>query len=165
MTYRHRPLLGFGLAAALASACSSSSSSAPAADTATDASPKGDDAGDAGGQGDGNQDDGGPPVADAGSPATCDAASLTPPADGGAAACFACQATHCAAEVAACATDCACGPAYACLERNGTGTLNSGYSACGEAVDALMNGNPALTGVAQCATLMCNGPCFGGDGG
>ena len=157
--------MGFGFAAALASACSSSSSSAPAADTATDASPKGDDAGDAGGQGDGNQDDGGAPVADAASPATCDAVSLAPPADGGRGRVLRVpgDALHGGGRRVLHRLRVRAGLRLPRAHRHGD-SLNSGYSACGEAVDALMNGNAALTGVAQCATKKCNAQCFGGGG-
>jgi hypothetical protein len=122
-----------------------------------DAAASGDDAASSG--------DGAAPVEDAGPTAMCDAVSLAPVADAGAAACFECQATHCMAEVAACAVDCTCAPAYGCLEQNSTGgSINSGYSACTLAVDAIMNNNAALTAVAGCATNSCHPECFG-DGG
>lgn len=93
----------------------------------------------------------------------CDAVSLAPVAEAGAAGCFECQAAHCMAQIATCSTDCTCAPAYTCLEQNAQeGALNSGYSACNEAIDALMNGNLALMDVAGCATTNCNAECFGG---
>jgi hypothetical protein len=120
--------------------------------------------------------DGGGPVDDGGSTddatgvqeaaaaATCDAASLATLADGGAPACFACQATKCASMVAACSTDCVCTAQYTCLQQNSMGGLNSGYSACPDAINAQMNGNKALTDVADCAALKCMPECFGGTG-
>ena len=95
---------------------------------------------------------------------TCDAASLATIADGGAPACFACQATKCASMVAACSTDCVCTAQYTCLQQNSVGGLNSGYSACPDAIDAQMNGNKALTNVADCAAMNCMPECFGGTG-
>jgi len=97
---------------------------------------------------------------------TCDAVSLAPVPDAGAAACFACQAANCMSEIATCSTDCTCAPNYACLERNSTSTLSSGFSVCTEAIDAIMNGNRALTDLNNCATTKCNAECNGAaDGG
>ena len=116
-----------------------------------------------------NTDDGGGvSVEDAPSAMACDAVSLAPSPEAGAAACFECQASKCMAEMATCSTDCTCAPAFACLEQHSTGdSLNSGYSACEAAVNALMNGNAALMALAGCATNNCNAECFGagGDGG
>jgi hypothetical protein len=108
------------------------------------------------------------PVEDAASAMTCDAVSLAPSPEAGAAACFECQASKCMPEMATCSADCTCAPAFSCLEQHSTGdSLNSGYSACEAAVNALMNGNAALMGLAGCATNNCNAECFGtgGDGG
>jgi hypothetical protein len=157
MTHRSRWLRGACfLAAALGGggACSSSSAGTH------DGGDGGDDRDVASSSG-----DGGAPIADATPSTTCDAASLAPLVDAGAAACFVCQAAHCMQPIAECAIDCACAAAYTCLQQNSTGgSLNSGYSACGEAVDALMNGNAALTDVAGCTTNSCHDECFG-DGG
>ena len=103
---------------------------------------------------------------DAPAVAMCDAVSLDPVVDAGAAACFTCQAANCMSEIATCSTDCTCAPNYACLERNSTSTLSSGFSTCTEAIDAIMNGNTALTDLNNCATTKCNAECNGGgDGG
>jgi hypothetical protein len=90
----------------------------------------------------------------------CDAASLATLADGGDKVCFACLASKCATEVTACSTDCACAPAYTCLQQNSAGGINSGYSLCPEAVNALSSNDPALTMLAACAPGMCNAECF-----
>jgi hypothetical protein len=157
MTVRLWRLLGLGFATAFVGGCSSSSSGSPAVVQTGDASSNG-------GSG-GGADDSAAPIMDAAPAALCDAVSLAPAADASAAACFECQAMQCASETAACSTDCACAPAYSCLERNSTaGSLNSGYSQCNEAVDALMNGNAALMGLADCAAANCKAACFG-DGG
>ncbi len=157
MTYRYPWLMGLGFAAAVAGGCSSSSPSGGPT-TANDA---------ASSSGDGamSSSGGSPPVQDA-APMLCDAVSLAAPADSGAPACFACIAAMCMSEVAACSTDCACAPAYACLEMSSTGdSLNTGYSACQTAVNTLMNGNAALTALTDCArTTSCSSQCFG-DGG
>ncbi len=156
MTHRFGWLLGFGLAAASAGGCSSSSSSAPV-------SSEGGGAGDAG-----TGQDAAAPIEEPPPAAMCDAVSLAPVVDAAAAACFECQASHCTAEIAACSTDCSCAPAYSCLEQNSAeGALSSGYSACPEAIDTVMNGNVALTNLTQCATSSCNPQCYGGaaDGG
>jgi hypothetical protein len=143
MTLRFRWLVGIGFAASFAAGCSSSSSGTPATPG----------------------DDGSIPVQDAGPAAMCDAVSLAPVVEAGAAACFECQATQCVSEIAACSTDCTCAPAYGCLEQKSTGgSINSGYSSCTDAVDALMNGNTALMNVADCASAKCHPDCFG-DGG
>jgi hypothetical protein len=92
--------------------------------------------------------------------------SLAAPADASAAACFECVASRCVPELTACSTDCACGPAYGCLEQMSMGgSLNTGYSACQSAVDAIMNGDKALTMLNNCANMSCNAPCFGSAGG
>ena len=153
MTYRTRWVVGLGFAAAMAGGCSSSSSGPPMPGDTGDS---------------GASSDGGILVEDAPAAMMCDAVSLAAPPDAGAAACFECQAMKCMPTIAACATDCTCGPAFSCLEQNSTGdSLNSGYSACSAAVDALMNGNPALMNLAGCATNNCSAECFGGgaDGG
>lgn len=96
----------------------------------------------------------------------CPAVSLTAPTDSGAAACFACMATSCMADLTACSTDCMCGPAVQCLEQNSTmNSINTGYSQCPTAVGALSNGDPALMSLSACATQMCNSQCFGMGGG
>ncbi len=96
----------------------------------------------------------------------CDAVSLAAAPEAGAAACFECQAAQCATQTAACSTDCACAPAVSCLEQNSTaGSLNSGYSQCGDAVNAIMNNNAALTALTQCAAMNCQSECGFGDGG
>jgi hypothetical protein len=149
MRRRARWGLSLGIAGALASGCSASSSGAPVAsdDAGQDAvSATGDDAGAA--------------PQDAAPAAVCDAASLAT-IDAGATACFACQASQCAAELAACSTDCTCAPVYSCLQANSMGGINSGYSACPDAIAALMNSNAALTASAACATKSCHPECFG----
>jgi hypothetical protein len=104
-------------------------------------------------------------AAEAAAPALCDAASLAPVADAALASCFQCQSAMCASLLAVCSTDCACAPAYACLQQMSImGSLNTGYASCQAAVDALTNGNVALMNLQGCATIMCNVPCFG-DGG
>jgi len=92
----------------------------------------------------------------------CAAVSLTPSADASMAECFACQASMCVQQLAACATDCVCGPSYQCLETHG-----NDYTMCPTAMSALFNTNAALTAVAACASApaQCGGPCFGNDGG
>jgi hypothetical protein len=157
MTYRLRWALGLCFTAFVCG-CSSSSPGAPP--DGPPGTPE-----DAGGEGDATTGTP-PPMQDAAPAAMCDAVSLAPVADAGAAACFECQAAHCMPQVAACSTDCACAPAYVCLQRNSTGdSLNSGYSACPDAIDVLMNGNQALMDVAGCATTSCNAQCFGGAAG
>jgi hypothetical protein len=109
--------------------------------------------------------DGGGSAADAPATTMCDAVSLAAPPDAGAAACFTCLAGSCMSQIAACSTDCACAPAFGCLQQKSTGgSLNTGFSACQDAVDAIMNGNAALTSLTQCATQSCNAQCYG-DGG
>jgi hypothetical protein len=99
-------------------------------------------------------------------PEMCDAVSLATVADAGAAACFECVANRCMAQLTACSTDCACAPAFGCVEQMTTaGSLNTGYSACPSAVDAFMNGDPGLTMLNNCASKSCNAPCFGGANG
>jgi hypothetical protein len=155
MTGRFRWLSGLGLVAAFAGGCSSSSSGGPAVDAGGPAE-----------EGGSSPEDAAAPIMDAAPSAMCDAVSLTPSPEAGAAACFQCQQTQCASDVAACSTDCTCAPAYSCLEQNSApGSLNSGYSQCSEAVDALMNGNPALMNLAGCASLNCKSECGFGDGG
>jgi hypothetical protein len=131
--------LGVLVLGALAAACSSSSSAAPSS------------GGDATSE----------PIVDAAPPPLCDAVSLAAVPDSGNPACFQCQSTTCAQELAACSTDCACAPAYACLQQMTTASLSSGYSLCETAIDALMNGDPALTALQGCATLKCNAECVG----
>jgi hypothetical protein len=104
------------------------------------------------------------PMQDASAATMCDAVSLAAPSDAGAAACFACLAMKCMSQVAMCSTDCTCAPAYACLEQNSTGdSLNSGFSLCQDAVNAIGNGNGPLTAVTQCSTTSCNAECGGGS--
>jgi hypothetical protein len=149
MTYRFRWVLGLCFAAAITGGCSSTSG--------TPLSSEG-----------GASDDGGAPAQDAPAAMMCDAVSLAAPPDAGAAACFDCQAMKCMPEITTCATDCSCAPAFSCLEQNSTGdSLNSGFSVCTDAVDAISNGNAALTNLSHCATTNCNAECFGGatDGG
>ena len=116
-------------------------------------------------------DDGGqpPPPEDSGAPpmeaAVCPAMSLAAAADSGAAECFACISTSCMADLASCSTDCMCAPAYKCLEEKSImGSINTGYSACPDAVGALSNGDPPLMSLSACLTNMCHPQCFG-DGG
>jgi|CZKU01.1.fsa_nt_gi hypothetical protein len=139
MTLRFKGLSCLGVVIAALAACSSSSSSPPP------------------GAGDGGDN----------AVAACDAVSLAPILDGGAAGCFECQTANCASLLAACSTDCVCAPVYTCLQQNSVGGINSGYSACMIAVNAQMDGNVALTKLAACATLMCGPSCFGtsADGG
>ncbi len=142
MTHRLRRLLGLGYVVAVAGGCSSTSGTPLAADSGVT------------------------PVEDAPASMMCDAVSLAAPAEAGAAACFACQAMKCMSEMATCSTDCTCAPAFACLEQNSTGdSLNSGYSACPMTVEAIMNGNEALMGLAGCAATNCSAECFGSGGG
>ena len=152
MTHR---LWVFGLLAAI-TGCSSSSPNTPSS-TGTDDG------------GSGTDDGGSGSIEDAPSAMTCDAVSLAASPEAGAAACFECQASKCMPEMATCSTDCTCAPAFSCLEQHSTGdSLNSGYSACEAAVNALMNGNAALMALAGCATNNCNAECgfsSGGDGG
>jgi hypothetical protein len=150
MTYRSRWALGLVFAStAVAGACSSKSN--PPTGGTTD---------DGGSQ---SMQDAGPPMEM--EAAVCPAVSLTAPTDSGAAACFACMATSCMADLTACSTDCMCGPAVQCLEQNSTmNSLNTGYSQCPMAVGALSNGDPALMTLSACATTMCNSQCFGMGG-
>jgi hypothetical protein len=101
---------------------------------------------------------------------TCDA-SLPVSSDAAVGqACTACKVQMCSAELAKCAADCTCGPIEACLE----GTLNTLFTACTGAIDAVMGGNQALPGLIQCIDANCFPPCFkeglgdsgaGADGG
>jgi hypothetical protein len=154
MTYRSAWILCFVVAAAPLAGCSSSSSGTPygGSDASSVATP------DAGGS---EAED-----AEAAAPAPlCDAASLAPIADASLASCFQCQSAMCASLLTVCSTDCACAPAYACLQQmSSMGSLNTGYSSCNAAITALSDGNMALMNLQSCATMMCNAPCFG-DGG
>jgi hypothetical protein len=145
-------LVIFGVSAA---GCSSSSSGSPPSGDDGDAAPAVDASRDAGADAEASE-----PIMDAAPTPMCDAVSLAVMPDGGNAACFRCQATKCASQLTACATDCACAPAYNCLQGNSAMGLNSGYSSCGNAVDAISNGDPGLTNVAACATQSCNAECF-----
>ncbi|HEY5146669.1 MAG TPA: hypothetical protein VII82_07865 [Polyangiaceae bacterium] len=159
MTLRFRWLFFLGMTAAATAGCSSSSSGAPVAapDASEDVVTVNDDA---------SVEDAGA-MPEAAPAAICDAASLAPILDGGTVACFECQSKNCASELTVCSTDCACAPAYTCLQQNSVGGVNSGYSACPNAVSAQFGSNAALMAVASCATTMCNPQCFGGslDGG
>jgi hypothetical protein len=159
MTLRFRTFFFLGMTAAAAAGCSSSSSGAPVTSPA-DASD------DVAVNDDASVDDAGA-MPEAAPAAICDAASLAPILDGGTVACFECQSKNCASELTVCSTDCACAPAYTCLQQNSVGGVNSGYSACPNAVSAQFGSNQALMAVASCATTMCNPQCFGGslDGG
>jgi hypothetical protein len=144
MTYRSAWILCFAVTAAPLAGCSSSSSGTPF--EAPDASATED-------------------AAEAAAPALCDAASLAPVADAALASCFQCQSARCASLLTVCSTDCSCAPAYTCLQQMSTmGSLNTGYSSCMAAIDALSSGNTALMDLQSCATMMCNASCFG-DGG
>ena len=155
MTYRSPWILCFVVAAAPLAGCSSSSSGTPYG------SGPGPDAGGGAAQDAGDFED----ATEAAAPALCDAASLAPVADAALASCFQCQSAMCASLLAVCSTDCSCAPAYACLQQMSTmGSLNTGYSSCMAAIDALSSGNTALMDLQSCATMMCNAPCFG-DGG
>jgi hypothetical protein len=93
---------------------------------------------------------------------TCDASPTDPmPGRDGAtpAPCVQCLHSKCAAELAGCATDCTCGPAYACLLNN---KLN--YSICMDGITALSNGNCALTILDRCSVMQCGDQCHP-DGG
>jgi hypothetical protein len=132
--------------------CSSSSPASPAA---------GEDA--AGGAEGGGTDAGS--LTDAGSGAeapvqSCEASVLPPPDAGG--ACNACLKTSCTAELAACASDCTCGPIVACLEVT---NLNN-YPGC-NGLGAIESGEVALMSFAACAAnpSKCGGPCFSQDAG
>jgi hypothetical protein len=161
MKVRLQWLSCLGIAAAWATGCSSSSSGSPANPS------------DGGGQAVTTDNDAtttaqqdAAAIVDAPAAPVCDAVSLAT-IDAGATACFACQTAKCAPEITACSTDCSCAPAYNCLQANSAGGINSGYSACPSAIDALMNGDPGLMNLASCATTNCNPQCFGGsaDGG
>jgi hypothetical protein len=155
MTYESRWLPGLCFALAFTGGCSASSSGTPPGSVGASE--------DASTSSDASQAP--PPIQDAAPAAACDAVSLAPVADAAAAACFECQATECMTEVAACSTDCACAPAYHCLEENSSaGSLNSGYSLCPDSINTLMNGNLALMNLAGCATTSCSPACFGGGG-
>jgi hypothetical protein len=149
--------LCFFVATAPLAGCSSSSSGTPYG------SGSGTDAG-----GGASPDAGGSEAedAEAAAPAAlCDAASLAPIADASLASCFQCQSARCASLLTVCSTDCSCAPAYTCLQQMSTmGSLNTGYSSCMAAIDALSSGNTALMDLQSCATMMCNASCFG-DGG
>jgi hypothetical protein len=150
MTYRFRWLACLSVGALVITGCSSTSGpSGPAAQNDGAAA---------------NQDSGSGGGMDA--PAQmCTAVSLTPMAGAASFSCFNCQATKCASEMAACASDCACGPAYVCLEGHADMGLNAAYSMCQDtALAAVSNGNQAIMTLAACATNKCNAECFG-DGG
>jgi hypothetical protein len=65
-------------------------------------------------------------------------------------------------ELAACASDCACGPIVACLELS---NLNN-YQGC-NGIGAIQSGEVALMNFAGCAAnpAKCGGPCFSPDAG
>jgi hypothetical protein len=73
--------------------------------------------------------------------------------------CLQCMHSKCAPELAACAVDCACGPANACLLNN---KLN--YPTCMDAIAALSNGNCALKYLDACLVKGCPDQCYP-DGG
>jgi hypothetical protein len=93
---------------------------------------------------------------------TCDASptSPTPGRDGATPApCVQCIHSKCASELAACAVDCTCGPANACLLDN---KLN--YPTCMDAINAVSNGNCALTNLAGCIAMACVQECLPAGG-
>jgi hypothetical protein len=92
---------------------------------------------------------------------SCEASTLPPEDAGG--ACNSCLGTKCAAELAACAADCVCGPVVACLELT---NLNN-YPGCPNGINAISSGEVPLMNFAACAAnpAKCGGPCFSNDGG
>ena len=97
------------------------------------------------------------PAVDGCASLTCDASPTnpTPGRDGATPApCVQCIHSKCAAELAACAVDCTCGPANACLLDN---KLN--YPTCMDAIMALTNSNCALTNLAGCIAMACMAEC------
>ena len=144
------------LAAAPLAGCSSSSSGTPYGGSPDAAAPSPDASG---------SEDAGTEDAEAAAAPLCDAASLAPLADAALASCFECQSAMCASLLTVCSTDCACAPAYTCLQQmSNMGSLNTGYPMCNAAISALTDGNTALMNLQGCATIMCSPQCFG-DGG
>jgi hypothetical protein len=159
----HRTARTIFLFSILATGCSSSSSGTPTP-TGSDA---GDDASSSTGDAGGSTQPGLDATAEASEPEmeaapapVCDAVSLAVMDAGDDVPCFQCQATMCTALVTACSTDCLCAPAYNCLQQNSPQGLNSGYSACPGAIDAISNSDPGLTALAACATEMCHDQCY-----
>ncbi|HEX3771445.1 MAG TPA: hypothetical protein VHV30_11290 [Polyangiaceae bacterium] len=156
----HRTARILFLFSILATGCSSSSSGAPTSTGSTDA---GDDATSSANDGSSSPTvdataEASEPEMEAAPAPVCDAVSLAI-MDGGLVPCFQCQATMCAALITACSTDCLCAPAYNCLQLNSAQGINSGYSSCPGAIDAISNSDPGLTLLAHCATTMCNAQC------
>src|SRR5260221_12339284 len=87
----------------------------------------------------------------------CDASPTdpTPGRDGATpTACVQCIHSKCGSELAACAVDCACGPANACLLNN---KLN--YSICMDGITVISSGNCALKDLAGCIATACVPEC------
>jgi hypothetical protein len=145
MTYQFRWLAGLAVGAAAAVACSSSSTPSGSVDSGMALQ-------DSSGEDSGSVMDG-PAVQ------VCDAISTALMPDAALAGCFQCEATMCASDVAACAIDCTCAPAYRCLE-----DMGNSNGLCPMVMAALANSNAALTALEGCAAQKCNSPCYG-DGG
>jgi hypothetical protein len=64
-------------------------------------------------------------------------------------------------ELAACASDCVCGPIEACLDL----TNQNNYPGCPGALSAISGGQVPLMNIAGCVAMKCQGPCFSGDAG
>jgi hypothetical protein len=151
MTYPFRWLAGLAVGAAAAVACSSSSGPPGSSDSGMALQDSSTGQMEAGlGEDSGSVMDG--PAAP-----VCDAISTALMPDAALSGCFQCEAMMCATDVAACAIDCTCAPAYRCLE-----DMGNSNGLCPMVMAALANSNTALTNLEGCAAQKCNSPCYGG---